>query len=67
LFLEDIRTYRESNLAKVNMAAVFLPGQSPTPDLAVAMVTGGLCAIVVCIDPGNSTRHSRAASTTRVI
>ena len=51
LFLEDIRTYRESNLAKVNMAAVFLPGQSPTPDLAVAMVTGDLPAIVVCIDP----------------
>jgi diphthamide synthase (EF-2-diphthine--ammonia ligase) len=50
LFLEDIRTYLESNLAKVNMAAVFSPWQSPTENLVVAMVTGGLRAIVVCTD-----------------
>lgn len=66
-FLEDIRTYRESNLAKAKMAAVFSPWQSPTSDLAVVMVTGGLRAIVVCIDPGNSTRQSCAAFATRVI
>jgi hypothetical protein len=41
LFLEDICTYREPNIAKVNMAVVFPPWQSPTPDLAVAKVTGG--------------------------
>ena len=51
LFLEDIRAYREFNLAKVNMAAVFPLWQKPTPDLAVALATGGLRAIVVCINP----------------
>jgi len=54
LFLEDIFTYRESNIAKVNMAVVFPSWQSPTPNLAVAKVTGGggaLRAIVFCIDP----------------
>ena len=51
LFLEDIRAYREANLAKVSMAAVFPLWQRPTPDLAVAMVAQGLRAVIVCVDP----------------
>jgi uncharacterized protein (TIGR00290 family) len=51
LFLEDIRAYREANLAKVSMTAIFPLWQKPTPDLAAAMVGGGLRAIIVCVDP----------------
>ncbi len=51
LFLEDIRSYREANLAKVGMSAVFPLWQCPTPDLARQMVAGGLRAAVVCVDP----------------
>ena len=51
LFLEDIRDYREANLAEVGMSAVFPLWQRPTPNLARQMVAGGLRAAVVCVDP----------------
>lgn len=51
LFLEDIRGYREANLAKVGMSAVFPLWQCPTPDLARQMIAEGLRAAVVCVDP----------------
>ncbi|MEK9947296.1 MAG: ATP-binding protein [Alphaproteobacteria bacterium] len=51
LFLEDIRGYREANLAKVGMSAVFPLWQCPMPDLARQMIAGGLRAAVVCVDP----------------
>jgi uncharacterized protein (TIGR00290 family) len=51
LFLEDIRAYREANLAKVDMSAVFPLWQQPTRALARDMVAGGLRAVVVCVDP----------------
>ena len=57
LFLEDIRSYRETNLAKVDMGAVFPLWRRPTSDLAKQMIAGGLRAAVVCLDP----RHLDAA------
>ncbi len=50
LFLEDIRAYREAQLAKVGMQAVFPLWQRPTAALAREMIAGGLRARLVCVD-----------------
>lgn len=50
LFLEDIRAYRETQLAKVGMNAVFPLWQQPTAPLAREMIATGLKAHLVCID-----------------
>lgn len=50
LFLEDIRAYRESQLAKVGMTAVFPLWQRPTDELAKEMIGAGIAAHLVCID-----------------
>lgn len=51
LFLEDIRAYREHQLAAVGMQAIFPLWGRPTPDLAHAMLDAGLEARLVCLDP----------------
>jgi uncharacterized protein (TIGR00290 family) len=51
LFLEDIRKYREENLAKCGMTPVFPLWLRPTRELANEMITGGLCAYLTCVDP----------------
>jgi len=52
LFLEDIRAYREAQLAKIGMQAVFPLWQRPTAPLAREMLAAGVEAHLVCVDPG---------------
>ena len=42
LYLEDVRAYREKNLAGTGIAPVFPLWQRPTAALARAMIEGGL-------------------------
>ncbi|MHB8486976.1 MAG: Dph6-related ATP pyrophosphatase [Candidatus Acidiferrales bacterium] len=51
LFLEDIRKYREENLAKCGIAPVFPLWGLDTRILAEEMLAGGLRAILTCVDP----------------
>ena len=51
LFLEDIRRYREKQLAGTGMEAVFPLWKRPTANLAEEMVAAGLRAVLTCIDP----------------
>ena len=51
LFLEDIRAYREAQLARIGMIGVFPLWQRDTTALAREMIDGGLRAYLVCVDP----------------
>jgi uncharacterized protein (TIGR00290 family) len=51
LFLEDIRRYREKQLAAVGMEAVFPLWGRSTARLAREMLAGGLRAWLTCVDP----------------
>jgi uncharacterized protein (TIGR00290 family) len=51
LFLEDIRAYREQQLAGTGLTPVFPLWQRPTRDLAAEMIDGGLAAVLTCVDP----------------
>jgi uncharacterized protein (TIGR00290 family) len=51
LFLEDIRAYRERQLQGTGLKPVFPLWQIPTRQLADDMITGGLRAKLVCVDP----------------
>lgn len=51
LFLQDIRTYRERNLAGTGITPLFPLWQIPTPELAQAMIQSGLRARLTCVDP----------------
>lgn len=51
LFLEDVRRYREDNLAKCGIAPVFPLWGIPTRQLAEEMIAGGLRAVLTCVDP----------------
>jgi uncharacterized protein (TIGR00290 family) len=51
LFLEDIRAYREQQLARCGMTPVFPLWGLDTSELARQMVGGGLEARLACIDP----------------
>ncbi|MGH9414260.1 MAG: ATP-binding protein [Terriglobales bacterium] len=51
LFLEDIRAYRESQLARADMHAIFPLWQRPTRALADEMLAAGIEARIVCLDP----------------
>jgi diphthamide synthase (EF-2-diphthine--ammonia ligase) len=51
LFLEDIRSYRESLLDGTGLTPVFPVWGNVTEDLATEMIDGGLRAVVTCIDP----------------
>jgi uncharacterized protein (TIGR00290 family) len=50
LFLEDIRSYREKQLAGTGITPIFPLWQIPTPELAETMLTGGLEAYISCVD-----------------
>lgn len=52
LFLEDIRAYRERNLAGTGIEPLFPVWGIPTDRLARDMVGAGLRARVTCVDPG---------------
>ena len=51
LFLEDIRAYREKQLAACGMTPVFPVWGKDTRRLAEEMLAGGLSAYLTCVDP----------------
>ena len=51
LFLEDIREYRDANLAKVSMRAIYPVWGLETAQLARDFVEQGFRAVLVCVDP----------------
>jgi len=51
IFLEDLRTYREKNLARAGMEAIFPIWKCDTKELAREFVRLGFRARAVCIDP----------------
>jgi uncharacterized protein (TIGR00290 family) len=50
LFLQDVRAYREAQLAKVGIQPVFPLWGRPTAALAREMITAGTQAHLVCVD-----------------
>jgi uncharacterized protein (TIGR00290 family) len=51
LFLEDVRAYRERNLAGSGITPVFPLWGRPTEQLAREMLTAGVRAVLTCVDP----------------
>jgi uncharacterized protein (TIGR00290 family) len=51
LFLEDIRSYRETRLAGSGLTPVFPLWGEPTAELVRRMIAGGLRARLTCVDP----------------
>ncbi len=51
LFLADIREYRERNLARVGMEAIFPLWLRDTTELARGFIADGFRAVLVCVDP----------------
>jgi uncharacterized protein (TIGR00290 family) len=51
LFLDDVRAYRERQLAGTGIAPVFPLWLRPTRQLAEEMIAAGLVAYVTCVDP----------------
>jgi uncharacterized protein (TIGR00290 family) len=50
LFLADIRAYRESNLAKIGMEALFPLWNYPTAQMASDFIADGYKTIITCVD-----------------
>jgi len=50
IFLEDLRAYRERNLARVQMEAVFPIWKRHTTELFQNFLAAGFRAVVVCVD-----------------
>ncbi len=51
LFLEDVRAYREKQLARCDVRPVFPLWGRDTRELAEEMIAGGLSAYLTCVDP----------------
>jgi len=51
LFLEDVRAYRERNLAGTGIAPVFPLWGRPTDRLARDIIASGVRAVLTCVDP----------------
>jgi uncharacterized protein (TIGR00290 family) len=51
IFLEDLRVYREKNLAQVGMQALFPIWKRDTHELAREFVRLGFREVAVCVDP----------------
>jgi len=50
IFLEDLKIYREEQLAKVGLKGVFPIWKQPTRQLMETIIDAGFKAIVVCVD-----------------
>jgi len=50
VFLEDLRRYREGNLAKIGMKVVFPLWKRDTNELAHAFIDLGFKAVITCVD-----------------
>lgn len=57
LFLEDIRAYREKQLAAAGMEGIFPLWRRDTARLAREMIACGLCAHLACVDPRHLARE----------
>ncbi|MDG1310771.1 MAG: ATP-binding protein [Porticoccaceae bacterium] len=57
LYLEDIRNYREQQMAGTGLELVFPLWQIPTDQLARQMIEGGLQAAITCLDPRVMPEH----------
>jgi diphthamide synthase (EF-2-diphthine--ammonia ligase) len=51
IFLQDLREYRERNLARVEMEAIFPVWLQPTGKLVRDFIGLGFRAVTVCVDP----------------
>lgn len=51
LFLTDVRAYREKQLKGTGIEPVFPLWERPTRELAREMISGGLRAVLTCVDP----------------
>ncbi|MGC1492158.1 MAG: diphthine--ammonia ligase [Candidatus Acidiferrum sp.] len=51
IFLEDLRAYREKNLARIGMTALFPIWKRDTRELARFFVANRFRAVAVCVDP----------------
>ena len=61
LFLEDVRAYREANLAGTGIKPVFPLWNQPTDRLAREMLDAGVRAVITCVDPRGAVRRVRRA------
>jgi uncharacterized protein (TIGR00290 family) len=50
IFLEDLRKYREDNLSKIGMKAIFPIWKRDTAELAYEFIDLGFKAIITCVD-----------------
>lgn len=50
IFLEDLRRYREENLAKIAMKGIFPVWKRDTAELARAFIDLGFKAVITCVD-----------------
>jgi uncharacterized protein (TIGR00290 family) len=50
IFLEELRRYREDNLAKIGMKGVFPLWKRNTSDLARDFIRAGFRAVIICVD-----------------
>ena len=50
IFLEDVREYRESNLSKIGMTAIFPLWGKNTREIAKEFIKFGFKAIITCVD-----------------
>jgi uncharacterized protein (TIGR00290 family) len=50
IFIEDVRRYREQNLARIGMKAVFPLWKRSTTEVARAFVGLGFKAVITCVD-----------------
>lgn len=57
IFLQDLREYRERNLAQVEMTAIFPIWKRDTRELASEFCSNGFRAIAVCIDSKKLSRE----------
>ena len=57
LFLQDVRAYREKQLAGSGLEPIFPLWQLPTRELAGHMLQAGVRARITCVDPKALPRH----------
>ena len=50
IFLEDLKKYREDNLAKIGMTAIFPIWKRDTSELARTFIALGFRAVITCVD-----------------
>jgi uncharacterized protein (TIGR00290 family) len=57
IFLEDLRKYRESNLAKIGMKGIFPLWKKDTKKIAYSLIPLGFKAVTTCVDTNTLDRR----------